>query len=129
MTPISVFLCRSVFLKNHTHSHIQATRADHTIKACSKAQLILARITTHSHGPLVVGQLRFSGPVPYTAASTGQFYSATSAGQLLMLIFRDSSHVPFSFWSFFTRNRQPRAYSMRTRFAFFSISGKTTPFR
>ena len=33
-----VFLCRSVFTKNHTVLHTQVTRADHTIRACLERQ-------------------------------------------------------------------------------------------
>ena len=81
-----VFLCRSVFSKNHTAPHTQATRAEHTIKVCyeSKTDRSLARFgavlprgdnqSTRGMNLLVVSQLRFLGPVPFpTTAFPGQF--------------------------------------------------------
>ena len=81
-----VFLCRSVFTKNHTVPHTQVTRADHTIKACLEGitDRSLARFgaviprgdnqSTRGIDLLVVSQLRFLGPVPFhTTSFPGQF--------------------------------------------------------
>ena len=77
-----VFLCRSVFTKNHTVPHTQVTRADHTIKACLEGitDRTLARFgaviprgdnqSTRGMDLLVVSQLRFLlGPVPFHTTS------------------------------------------------------------
>ena len=110
--------------RSHDHSLIGAADRSFAFRRNDS----FAMITNHSrHGPLVVSQLRFSGPVPLNAvAPMGQPTQLPLWDSLLMRASRASSLCSISFWSFGTGTR---AYSSRARFVFFSSSGKITPFR
>ena len=98
-----VFPCRSVSLgtRNHrTRTPDNSGRShDHSLIGAADRSSALRRndsfavITNHSrHGPLVVSQLRFSGPVPLNAvASMGQPTQLPLWASLLMLASRASS--------------------------------------
>ena len=86
--PSKNFHCRG-FQRSHDHSLIGAADRSFALRRND----FFAVITNHSrHGPLVVSQLRFSGPVPLNAvASMGQPTQLPLWASLLMLTSRASS--------------------------------------